>query len=69
MNFKVGDFINWLEPYDDGIPGKDYGDGIIIERKNTDHRTYGDYILYKIYRNKHKDVCWFEEQNLTPKEK
>ena len=65
--FKIGQLINWFEDYDDGIAGKDWGDGIIIDKKQHDTFGYGSYILYKVYRNKHKDFYWFESTGLRQK--
>ena len=30
----IGDYVLWYEEYADGIAGKDYGDGIVIEKNN-----------------------------------
>ena len=68
MTFKIGDFVNWMEEYADGIPGRDWGDGIIIEKRNSRNLTQGSNIMYKVYRNKHRDVCWFEERRIFLKE-
>lgn len=68
MKFLIGNFVNWYEEYDDGISGKDSGDGIITDKR--DHTSYGykNYFTYKVYRTKHKDFYWFEERQLTSKD-
>tara|TARA_R100001509_G_scaffold100566_1_gene58794 strand:- start:371 stop:568 length:198 start_codon:yes stop_codon:yes gene_type:complete len=64
MIFKVGQLVKWFEDYDDGISGRDYGDGIVIEIKMHQSHYSDDYPMYKVYRNKHKDFYWFEKRQL-----
>jgi len=68
LNFAVGSYVNWHEDYADGISGKDWGDGIIIEK--TTHDAFGncEYFMFKVYRTKHKDFYWFEKRQLRLKE-
>ena len=69
MNFAVGNYVNWYEEYTDGIAGKDWGDGIIIDTQTFPSSCYSDRIeTYKVYRNKHKDFYWFEKRQLKQKE-
>jgi len=68
LNFAVGNYINWYEDYADGIAGKDWGDGIIIDTRTYPSSYSNDYFMYKVYRNKHKDLYWFEERQLKQKE-
>ena len=68
MNFAVGNYVNWYEEYADGIAGKDWGDGIIIETSSYLSSCSDEYFMYKVYRNKHKDLYWFEERQLKQKE-
>ena len=65
---KIGNYVDWCEDYDDGIAGKDWGDGIIIDTRALRSYCYNEYVMYKVYRNKHKDLCWFEERQLKQKE-
>jgi len=66
--FDISDYVYWCEDYDDGISGRDWGDGIVIEKRDHDAFGHGKYIMYKVYRNKHKDLCWFENRQLKLKE-
>ena len=67
--FKCGNYVNWMEDYDDGIAGKDYGDGIIIDIQTYQSPWYNNSLTtYKVFRNKHKDFYWFEERQLKLKE-
>jgi hypothetical protein len=68
-DYKIGDYIIWVEDYDDGIAGKDSGSGIIIDTE-TYPSSYNHDILttYKVFRNKHKDFCWFENRNIILKQ-
>ena len=67
---KVGNYVNWYEEYADGFAGKDWGDGIIIDTQVHPPSCYSEQMeTYKVYRNKHKDLYWFEERQLTLKEK
>ena len=69
LNFAVGNYVNWYEDYADGIAGRDWGDGIIIDTQTFPSSCYSDRIeTYKVYRNKHKDFYWFEERQLKQKE-
>jgi len=65
---KVGNYVNWYEEYADGIAGRDWGVGIIIETEMYPSSYSDDYPMYKVYRNKHKDLYWFEERQLKLKE-
>ena len=64
LNFSVGSYVSWYEDYADGISGKDWGDGIIIEKRSYDTFGHGKYCMFKVYRNKHKDFYWFEKRQL-----
>ena len=68
MNFKISDYVLWYEEYADGIAGKDWGDGIIIDTQSYPSSYDGGYLMYKVYRNKHKDLYWFEKRQLKLKE-
>ena len=68
MNFKISDYVLWYEEYADGIAGKDWGDGIIIDTQSYPSSYDDDYLMYKVYRNKHKDLYWFEKRQLKLKE-
>ncbi len=61
--FKDGSYVDWCEYFGDGFPGRDWGDGIIIDTKKNK-----SCIMYRVFRNKHKDFYWFEEQQLKLKE-
>ena len=66
---KIGKYVNWYEDYADGIAGRDWGDGIIIETQVYPSSFYTDQLkTYKVFRNKHKDFYWFEERQLKLKE-
>ena len=65
---EIGNYVNWHEDYADGIAGKDWGDGIVIEKRSHDAFGYGKYCMFKVYRSKHKDLYWFEERQLMLKE-
>ena len=69
LKFLIGNYIDWQEEHTDGIAGKDWGTGIVIEAKMHSPSYVDDYFMYKVYRNKHKDLYWFEERQLTLKEK
>tara|TARA_R110001583_G_scaffold124453_1_gene275881 strand:- start:854 stop:1057 length:204 start_codon:yes stop_codon:yes gene_type:complete len=64
---KKGQLVNWVEDYADGIAGKDFGTGIIIDSDNRKGYNSDSYMLYKVYRTKHKDFYWFVTQNLNIK--
>jgi hypothetical protein len=66
--FEIGNYVNWYEDYNDGISGKDWGDGIIIDERTDKSYSYGDYCTYKVYRTKYKDFYWFEKRQLRIKE-
>jgi hypothetical protein len=69
MRLEIGNYVNWYEEYADGIAGKDWGDGIIIETQVYPSSFYTDQLkTYKVFRNKHKDFYWFEERQLKLKE-
>ena len=68
LSFSVGNYVNWHEEYADGISGKDWGDGVIIDTRTYPSSYYDDCPMYKVYRNKHKDFYWFEERQLKQKE-
>lgn len=68
MMLKVGNYVNWHEEYADGFAGRDWGAGIIIETEMHSSSYSDDYPMYKVYRNKHKDLYWFEERQLILKE-
>lgn len=61
---KEGKMIRWVEPYDDGIFGKDFGTGIIIDSRTQKGFNSPDYTMYKVYRTKHRDFYWFMEDEL-----
>ena len=64
----IGDYVLWYEEYADGAMCKDYGDGIVIEKKQ--YNMYKPSITcYKIYRVKHEDFMWLEERNISLKGK
>ena len=66
--FKIGNYVNWMEDYADGFAGRDWGDGIIIDTQFYESSFHTEPILtYKVYRNEHKDFCWFEKRNLKLK--
>jgi hypothetical protein len=65
---KVGNYVHWLEYYDDGMAGKDWGDGTIIDKRIIQSSYCSEYLMYKVYRNKHKDLYWFEKRQLRLKE-
>ena len=66
--FEISDYVLWHEDYDDGISGRDWGTGIVIEKRDHDAYGHGKYIMYRVYRNKHKDLYWFENRQLKLKE-
>ena len=68
MNFAAGDYVNWYEDYADGISGRDWGDGVVIDTQTFPSSCYEDCLMYKVYRNKHKDLYWFEKRQLKQKE-
>jgi hypothetical protein len=63
--FKEGKMIRWVESYDDGISGKDFGTGIIITSRIQKGFNSPDYTMYKVYRTKHRDFYWFMECELN----
>ena len=67
LKFLIGKYINWYEDYADGISGRDWGDGIIIEKKDYDAFGHDKHTMYRVYRNKHKDFYWFEDRQLKLK--
>ncbi len=64
---KKGELIKWFENYDDQVCCKDSGLGIIVELKKHKVNNFGTHLAYKVYRNKHKDFCWFQECDLEPR--
>ena len=62
MSHKVGDIVNWFEPYADGLV-KDTGTGIILRRFSYDFFDKPTSI-YEVYRTKHNDKMRFEEYEL-----
>jgi len=63
--FEIGDYVSWHEEYSDGIAGRDFGDGIIIDSTTHKSSFYNNLITtYKVYRNKHKDFMWFEKKDI-----
>ena len=67
MKFKIGDYVNWHEEFDDGIPGRDSGDGIVVDTQRYMIHGVEPVITYKTYRTKHQDYSWFESRNLKLK--
>ena len=65
---KIGNYVDWCEDYADGIAGRDWGSGVIIDTQILQSSDYDDCLMYKVYRNKHKDLYWFEERQLKQKE-
>lgn len=61
---KIGDYVFWCESYYDGILGKDYGKGLIIETREYDSSQGFECVMYKVYRDKYKDYYWFEQTEL-----
>jgi hypothetical protein len=66
---KLGDYVQWFESYDDGISGKDFGKGIIVDITKYESIHYDNCKLYQVYRQKHQDFCWFENCELKIIEK
>jgi len=62
MSHKVGDMINWCEPYTDGIV-KDAGTGIVLRTFSYDFFDKPT-VVYEVYRTKHNDKMRFEEYEL-----
>jgi len=64
--FEVGDLIEWYEPYPDGFAIKDAGRGIILEKRKFDFgfASKNEYVNYKVFRNKHSDIMYFELKEL-----
>ena len=63
--FKIGDYVNWHEEFDDGIAGRDSGNGIVIEKET--YKSIFDLqkiTRYKVFRNKHRDFMWFEKRDI-----
>jgi len=67
--FEIGNYVSWCEDYADGIGGKDFGNGIIIDTEIYESSFHSESIpTYRVYRDKHKDLYWFEERQLKLKE-
>ena len=66
---KLGDYVQWFESYDDGISGKDFGKGIIVDTKKYESTYSKNCKLYQVYRQKHQDFYWFENYELKVIEK
>ena len=64
LNFLIGNNVNWYEEYADGISGKDFGTGIIIDSKIQKGFNSSDYTMYNVYRTKNRDFYWFMEDEL-----
>lgn len=66
--FKIGQFIIWTEDYADQIAGKDSGSGVIIDIENCKSFYCNRKITrYKVYRDKFKDLYWFEDRQIHSK--
>jgi hypothetical protein len=61
---KLGDYVQCFEGYDDGISGKDFGKGIIVDITKYESIYSDNCKLYKVYRQKHQDFYWFENYEL-----
>lgn len=69
MKLTIGDYVSWCEDYADGIGGKDFGNGIIIDTEIYESSFHTEPIqTFRVYRNKHKDLFWFENRQLKLKE-
>jgi len=66
---KLGDYVQWFESYDDGVPGRDFGKGIIMDTREYGNTYSKDCILYRVYRQKYQDLYWFEDYELKLMEK
>ena len=66
--FEIGNYVKWYEEYADGIAGKDWVDGVLIDKRKYPSCKNDNLFLYKVYRNKHKDFYWFEKRQLKLKE-
>ncbi len=58
---KLGDYVQWFESYDDGVPGRDFGKGIIMDTREYGNTYSKDCILYRVYRQKYQDLYRFED--------
>jgi hypothetical protein len=61
---KIGDYVEWFESYADGIPGKDFGKGIVTNINNHIGQFSFEYVTFEVYRQKYEDFCWFEQREL-----
>jgi hypothetical protein len=64
LKILIGKYVNWYEDYADGISGKDFGTGIIIDSRIQKGFNSPDYTMYKVYRTKHRDFYWFMKDEL-----
>jgi|18_taG_2_1085343.scaffolds.fasta_scaffold10396_2 hypothetical protein len=62
MKYKPGDIIKWTSEYDDYIV-KDSGTGIILDIKEYKLEEHS-YVSYRVFRNAHNDIMFFEERDL-----
>ena len=61
VKFEIGEMVRWYDTYSDLLITKDTGYGIIMDIQATDYGfTSGPWVTYRVYRNKHQDVCIFE---------
>jgi|TARA_R110000824_G_scaffold264117_1_gene452916 hypothetical protein len=62
MNHKIGDLVKWQGVYDDYIV-KDAGLGIIMGIKEYKYEK-NKYLVYDVYRTKHKDILSLGTEHL-----